>query len=401
MKKWCKMLAALMLATSLLVPSPAWAVGRDDKINALKNEGVVTGYPDGSLGLDRPISRAEVSVLLIRMTRHQPKGRGAQIFKDVPSSHWASGYVQTACRLKNPQGVSSIVGYPDGTFRPANPVTNAEMMKMLTVAAKDGLSPEDVKGATWPTSWIRWADELGIVGAGSDVNASDAKAPATRGDVFVMIYNAGQSVKPRRSKPAPAQPAPAIPARPAKPAVSGGFEFNAFNSGRTFDHEKFNREFLALINADRTKRGLVPLKWGDDLTPGATTRVEELLKNGSIDVNGQDHVRLDGRSWVTAFDYIRPKLRTTICGENLAEIINMSNERIGKKSRLYMTDEQVLAENFYRLWWNSPGHRENMMEPKYRYINLQVRVGNYAQLGKPGKNIVYFVGTTHFRGDYR
>lgn len=68
MKKWCKLLATLMLATSLLVPSPAWAVGRNDKINALKNEGVVTGYPDGSLGLDRPISRAEVSVLLIRMT---------------------------------------------------------------------------------------------------------------------------------------------------------------------------------------------------------------------------------------------------------------------------------------------------------------------------------------------
>lgn len=267
MKKWCKLLAALMLATSLLVPSPAWAVGRDDKINALKNECVVTGYPDGSLGLDRPISRAEVSVLLIRMTGHQLKGRGAQIFKDVPSSHWASGYVQTACRLKNPQGVSPIVGYPDGTFRPANSVTNAEMMKMLTVAAKEGLSPEDVKGATWPTSWIRWADELGIIGAGSDVGAPDAKAPATRGDVFVMIYNVGQSVKPRGSKPAPAQPVPASPDRPAKPAVSGGFEFNAFNSGRTFDHEKFNREFLALINADRTKRGLVPLKWGDDLTP--------------------------------------------------------------------------------------------------------------------------------------
>lgn len=66
-----------------------------------------------------------------------------------------------------------------------------------------------------------------------------------------------------------------------------------------------------------------------------------------------------------------------------------------------MTDEAVLAKNFYQMWWNSPGHRANMMEPKYRYLNLQVRVGNYAQLGKPGKNTVYFVGTTHFRGDYQ
>ena len=401
MKKWCKVLATLMLATSLLVPSSAWAAGRNDKINTLKNEGVVTGYPDGSLGLEKPISRAEVSVLLIRMTGNRVNGPGSQVFKDVPASHWASGYVQKASRLKNPQGVPAIAGYPDGSFGPSSSVTNAEMMKMLTVAAKKNLTPADVKSAKWPTSWVNWAGELGIVGPGSDIGGLDPKAPATRGDVFVMIYNAGENVKPRGTQPAPAQPAPASPARPAKPSVSGGFEFNAFNRGSTFDHEKFNREFLALINADRTKRGLVPLKWGDDLNRGATVRVEELLKNGSIDVNGMEHVRLDGRSWDTAFDYIRPQLRTTIFGENLAEIIHMSNQRIGKKSRLYMTDEQVLAETFYKSWWDSPGHRANMMEPKYRYINLQVRVGNYAQLGKPGKNTVYFVGTTHFRGDYK
>lgn len=398
MKKWCKALAALILATSLFLPSSAWASGRSDKINALKNEGVVTGYPDGSLGLDRPISRAEVSVLLIRMTGNQVKGPGSQIFKDVPSSHWASGYVQLASRLKNPQGVAAIVGYPDNSFRPENAVTNAEMMKILTVAAKDGLSPADVKGAAWPASWIRWAEALGIVGAGSDVGPVDVKAPATRGDIFVMIYNAGQRVKPRTDEkaPQPVQPAPIKPPRP-----SAGPEFESFNRGKTFDHEKFNRAFLALINADRTKQGLSPLTWGDDLTPGATARVEELLQNGSIDVNGREHVRLDGRKWDTAFDYNRSKLRTTIFGENLAEIINMSSARIGKKSRLYMTDEQVLAKQLYRMWWDSPGHRENMMEPRYRYINLQVRVGNYAQLGEPGKNTVYFVATTHFRGEYR
>lgn len=401
MKKWCKFLAALMLATSLLIPSPARAGGRNDKINVLKSEGLVTGYPDGSLGLDRPISRGEVSALLIRMTGNKVKGHGAQVFKDVPSSHWASGYVEAAARLKNPQGVSAIIGYPDGTFRPENPVTNAEMMKMLTVATKKGLTPADAKGAEWPMSWIRWAEELGIVGAGSDVGPLDVKAPATRGDVFVMIYNAGEKVKPRGespSHPATKQSVPANPPQPARP--SAGNEFASFNSGKTFDHEKFNREFMALINADRTKRGLVPLKWGDDLTKGATARVEELLKNGSIDVNGQDHVRLDGSSWTTAFNYIRPKSGTTMFGENLAEIIHMSNDRIGKKSRLFMTDEQALAKNFYRMWWDSPGHRANMMEPTFRYMNLQVRVGDYAQLQKPGKNTVYFVGTTHFRGEY-
>ena len=395
MKKWCKVLGLLMLAACLLAPSSAWAAGRDAKINALKNEGVVTGYPDGSLGLERPISRAEVSVLLTRMTGNRVNGPGSQVFKDVPASHWASGYVQTASRLKNPQGVPAIAGYPDGSFRPGNPVTNAEMMKMLTVAAKKDLTPEDVRGAAWPSSWINWANELGIVGGGSDIGGLDPKAPATRGDVFVMIYNAGQGKTVVKPRPAAAQP------KIANPKWSQSDAFASFNDGVTFDREKFNREFLALINADRTKRGLVPLIWADDLTRGASVRAEELLRNGSIDVNGQFHVRLDGRSWDTAFDYLLPQLRTTTLGENLADITHISSERIGKKSRLYMTDEQVLAETFYKSWWDSPGHRENMMYPGYRYINLQVRVGDYSQLAKPGKNTVYFVGTTHFRGDYR
>lgn len=399
MKKCYKVLASLALASVFFLPATSYAAGRDQKIADLKSEGLVTGYPDGSLGLDKPISRAEVSVLLTHMTGNRVKGPGKQIFKDVPSSHWASGYVQTANRLKNPQGVRTIVGYPDGSFRPENPVSNAEIIKMMTVSAKKNLTPADVKTASWPSSWIDWAKDLGIIGPGSDVGNLDPQAPASRGDVFVMIYNAGQSVKPRgENKPSPQENKPSTPVRPA---VSGGFEFAAFNSGKSFNHEKFKQEFLALINADRAKQGLVPLQWDDDLSQGAIVRVEELLKNGSIDVNGQDHVRLDGRPWDTAFDYIRHQLSTTIFGENLAEIIHMSNERIGKKSRLYMTDEAVLAKNLYQMWWNSPGHRANMMEPKYRYLNLQVRVGNYAQLGKPGKNTVYFVGTTHFRGDYQ
>lgn len=408
MKKCSKILAALVLLMSILMPSPVHAAGRDEKIVALKNAGVINGYPDGSLGLDKPISRAEVSVLLIRMTSNAVNGPGAQMFKDVPSSHWASGYVQTACNLTNPEGISTIVGYPDSSFRPGNSVTNAEVMKMLTVVAKKDLTPSEVKNSTWPTSWINWAGELGIVGSGSGVGALNAKAPATRGDVFVMLYNANQGTVPaggtgeyrpvsEQPKVAPIRKAP----QPAKLVENNVDEFAAFNSGKSFDQEKFNREFLALINADRTKQGLVPLKWCNDFTNGACIRADELVTNGSINVNGKSHVRLDGSSWDTAFNDIQPKLRTTICGENLAEIVHMSGQKIGNKSRLFMSDEKVLAEAFYKLWWDSPGHRANMMQPKYRYINVQVRVGDHAKRGKSDKNVVYFVGTSYFRGDFK
>ena len=50
-------------------------------------------------------------------------------FSDVPSTHWAADYIWW---LKN-NGIS--VGYPDGTFRPNNSITRAEMAVMLKKSA--------------------------------------------------------------------------------------------------------------------------------------------------------------------------------------------------------------------------------------------------------------------------
>lgn len=401
MKKWCKVLGLLMLATSLLAPSSAWAAGRDEKINALKNEGVVTGYPDGSLGLERPISRAEVSVLLTRMTGNRVNGPGYQVFKDVPASHWASGYVQTASRLKNPQGVPAIAGYPDGSFRPGNPVTNAEMMKMLTVAAKKDLTPADVRGAAWPSSWISWANELGIVGGGSDIGGLDPKAPATRGDVFVMLYNAAQSTMPTgetgKFRPVPKPPKPAKPGKlkkvPNNPAP-------AFNSGQLIDHRAFQKEFLSLVNYDRARMGLEPLQWDGNLSKGTVMRSQELADYGDTGVNGKTHVRVDGRSWETAFDYLGPDFYSKPRGENLMNLFYTHNRGyMLRECQWYLQDPVALAQRLYIEWWNSTGHRANMMNPNYRYINVQVRVSPKIRFyNEKGIDTVNITGVTTFRG---
>ena len=148
--------------------------------------------------------------------------------------------------------------------------------------------------------------------------------------------------------------------------------------------------------------GCDPLEWADDLTKGASIRSEELVANGSIDVNGKFHRRLDGRPWQTSLDYLEPQISTTINGENLVEIINSSsNGNIAPKTRKFLTDEKFMAKTLYDLWWNSPGHRANMMNPNYQYLNVQIRVGNYSKDSSPGQNTVFFVGTTLFRGEYR
>lgn len=67
-------------------------------------------------------------------------------FKDVPASHWARGVIDW--------GVSEriIVGYPDGTFKPDQRVTEAEFLSMLIRAYKPQLPQIAQKR--------HWADEI-------------------------------------------------------------------------------------------------------------------------------------------------------------------------------------------------------------------------------------------------
>ncbi|WP_099208747.1 S-layer homology domain-containing protein [Urinicoccus timonensis] len=421
MKKWCSYLVMVFVLALALAPQSVLALSRQDKINSLKNSGVVSGYPDGTLGLDKPISRAELAVLLTKIKGPDLTGQASPNFKDVPNNYWAKPYIDKACFLKNPHGVPAIVGYPNGTFGPDRNISNIEMIKILVAANKSDLTPWDVENASWPLSWIQWSIDMKILGPNSGLPKLSAQASAKRGDVFTMIYNAmesnfqGPSPKnPNKKDPeikipgkilpeqGPGKQAPKSSESKKTPSPNTANAFRDFNSGKSFDHKKFQMQFLALVNADRRRLGLEDLTWAQDLDQACSIRTEELLKNGSIDVDGRVHVRLDGRPWSTVLDYLQPQILTTPHGENLADMTQTSSsQKISARSLKLMTNESFLAQTFYTMWWNSPGHRANMMNPNYQYLNVKIRVGNYSKDSSPGQNTVFFVGTTLFRGEYR
>lgn len=416
MKKFSRLLFVLLLASCLLIPSSLFAKGVSDnneKIEALQKAGIITGYPDGSLGLDKPITRAEIAVILTKIKGELIEKNDQQSFNDVGKGHWAKFYVENASQIKNPQGISAIVGYPDGSFKPSNQITYAEILKILVAASKMDLTPADVKESTWPSSWIAWANSMGIIGPNSGIENPEPNKFAPRGHVFIMVYNAMsddinkiEPKAPDNKKEKAAELSKEIKIENAdnkKATVDSEIgNIDSFNKGVNFNHDLFHQEFLKLINADRQNLGCDPLEWADDLTKGASIRSEELVANGSIDVNGKFHRRLDGRPWQTSLDYLEPQISTTTHGENLVEIINSSsNGNIAPKTRKLLTDEKFMAKTLYDLWWNSPGHRDNMMNPKFKYLNLQLRLGDHAKNVDKGKRTFYFVGTTHFRGDYK
>ncbi len=96
-------------------------------------------------------------------------------FKDVPTNHWANGYIAVAKQ----QGF--VNGYTDGTFRPDRQISYQDMATMLTIA----LGQAEV-GTVYPAGYIVKAQQLGLF---QDVNVPAYTDMATRGDVFKMLYN--------------------------------------------------------------------------------------------------------------------------------------------------------------------------------------------------------------------
>ena len=88
------------------------------------SNGYMKGYPDGTFKPDAYISRAELAQVLYSLNMAKTGGT-PKTFSDV-SGHWAID----AINAMSASGV--ITGYPDGTFRPDNPVTRAETVTMFS-----------------------------------------------------------------------------------------------------------------------------------------------------------------------------------------------------------------------------------------------------------------------------
>ena len=199
-KKLCSILLAF--AMIMLTITNAFAAvqfenvdGSTFKIENLKELGFISGYEDGSLRLDQYIKRSEFAKVLVNAFDKEQEAEAIKgkfkPFKDVDESHWANGIISIVKNLKGINNTQIINGYPDGTFRPEEHITNAEALKMLVCCVKGDLTEEMVKNAEWFESWVKWAIELGIIGADSDVpNIVDMNAKVTRGNVFTMFYNA-------------------------------------------------------------------------------------------------------------------------------------------------------------------------------------------------------------------
>ena len=97
-----------------------WAREKIQKVSGL---GLVSGYPDGTFRPNRTITRGEFCAILSKLYSDDAS-EGSGNFRDV-EGHWASPYVRKAFA----HGL--ISGFPDGSFRPNEPLTRAQIVTIM------------------------------------------------------------------------------------------------------------------------------------------------------------------------------------------------------------------------------------------------------------------------------
>ena len=182
LKRFVNLLVILMFLSIFNISVFASKDNGLEKVNFLKKKGIIDGYPDGSLGLEKNLKRSEITKILVYSLGNKNKAielQGKEIpFSDVGKDYWANGVISYA---KN--NMNLISGYPDGTFKGEKNITNAELLKIL-VCHKKNLNKTAINNAKWPYDWIKWAEEENICGKNINPNSF-----ALRKDAFQYLYN--------------------------------------------------------------------------------------------------------------------------------------------------------------------------------------------------------------------
>lgn len=97
--------------------------GVSDHLNTRDHLAYVSGYPDDTFGPDRNLTRAEAAQIFYNLLLDQERSSSA-VYSDVSDHAWYSDAVQTLSAL----GV--VQGYPDGSFQPDRSITRAEFVAM-------------------------------------------------------------------------------------------------------------------------------------------------------------------------------------------------------------------------------------------------------------------------------
>lgn len=157
--------------------------GVDRWLNTRDHIAYLSGYPDGTFGPDRNMTRAEVAQMFYALLNDQNVPATVS-FSDVPDGAWYADAVETLASL------GMFTGYPDGTFHPNSTITRAEFaaaaLSFADMAPSARCSFPDVSAQDWFYPYVASAAEYGWIGGYPD-GSFRPSGSITRAEVAVIV----------------------------------------------------------------------------------------------------------------------------------------------------------------------------------------------------------------------
>ena len=94
-------------------------------IVSLTQQGIISGYPDGTFRPSSPVTRSEFASMVGKAFPNVARSRNAVQFVDVASNYWAYSAITTATQT------GFLSGYPGNVFNPAQNIPRAQVLVAL------------------------------------------------------------------------------------------------------------------------------------------------------------------------------------------------------------------------------------------------------------------------------
>jgi N-acetylmuramoyl-L-alanine amidase len=177
------------------LPTGFWA---RDQVFAAFSAGIVQGFPDDSYRPSLTITRDAMAVFVARAVAggdaNVPAFTGTASFADVPTTHWASKYIEYA------KAAGIVTGYTDGLYHPNDVVDRGQMAvfvarSIVSPTGEAGLATytppttpsfSDVATSFWAYKHIEYCAAQGVVLGFSD-GAYHPEYAVTRDQMAVYL----------------------------------------------------------------------------------------------------------------------------------------------------------------------------------------------------------------------
>ncbi len=163
-------------------------------IEYAQERGVVGGYSDGTFRPNATVNRAEFLKILVESTSSDEDIKGcmtdpetdALSFKDVPKTAWFAPYV---CYGSSYHGMYAIKGYPDGTFKPAQPISFVEAAKIIASLRFNVIDDQEAKRQYWFSQYVQTIAQSKLIPS----SIQNFGSILTRGEMAEMMYRAEEN----------------------------------------------------------------------------------------------------------------------------------------------------------------------------------------------------------------